>query len=371
MAYCPAKVTVVVPTYNRWHAVTRNLRQWAGMSAEFIILDNGRHNEATQRARSMPKNATYHHDPDGFTVQMANLSQHIRTPYAILCDDDNILLESGLRACVSLLEQNPRVNFAWGTSATFQEVAGFYHLTRTYWRPCSAPESFEAGLQAVDSHMRQYTPLAWYAVHRSESFVRHHEMVSRVRTLSSTAYATEIAFEFASFFDGCGVGLDALTVLRSLNERPLNQHTPSRILTINQWLHQPQYNLEVASVGKAIAESLDVRPEERPSGSQVVQLLRFHFPEHSHGGISMSVNSLVYGIPFWPKSNRVLNAFLRSGSRIRGSIAWWFSSKAPGQLQCQLQRLFGQRSRRILLDRSMASLSLSDQVELQKVLSDY
>ncbi|WP_029008364.1 TIGR00180 family glycosyltransferase [Azospirillum halopraeferens] len=119
-------LTLIVPTYNRPELLARLLRHLAAESISWpvVVMDSSRPDAAAANRAGLtgtgldidhivlPGSTTpFDKFRDGFA--------RVRTPYAVLCADDDVVIPAALGECVRFLEEHPSFAAAHGLYYTF------------------------------------------------------------------------------------------------------------------------------------------------------------------------------------------------------------------------------------------------------------
>ncbi len=296
---------------------------------QIVILDNGSQPVPRVTLRGLTANFHYHYESGAFVRQIASLGSMLNTPFAMFCDDDNLLVPSGLRACLGVLADDADTLFAWGRTAEFQTCAGKTFLKESYIRDPGGFSQAKGSLDRVKGHMADYRPSAWYAMHRTRMFARLSAAAAFLLDSCSSSYAAEMAVEVAAFYNGPSRQVPQLTLLRSLENPPLDRHSVSRRLGFAEWLNSPSYSPEVGSF-----ERLLTGLTGDTEGGAVMEILRDSFPgvDGAQGAGS--------GYDFRETFRRALaklpagEPFLEKASQAKGSFTWWRQTLAGGQAHC-------------------------------------
>ncbi len=334
MDYSLSKITVIIPTRDRQDAVYRQIAFWGGTQTQILILDNGKNPLGNQAVSKLPENITYVYKSGAFAQLLESLDNLIRTPYAIYCDDDNLVLPSGLAQGVELLEKEDELLFVWGKTALFQRVLGRIYLREEYIK-----DSYNFAIQnnptdRVSGHLQNYQPTAWYAIHRRAYFLEWTNFVARCFRELSTGYATEWGTEIASFYRGKSRCTDQLTVLRSLENPPLDQHAQRRTLGFAAWLNSCDFQNETKLFFAAVMDlcqisNINVQCDESASAK-----LFAYFPSLRDAVVTpvrFSLHTKAEKLPFGLGKNALTTQLLRRGSQLRGKVSWWAKTVARGQ----------------------------------------
>jgi hypothetical protein len=336
--------------------VLRHLHHWSARGARLIILDNAPHPQLDVETITSQPSMTYMHSPNGFIAQLQSLDSLITTDFAVLCDDDNILLEDGLNSCLDVLRAQPEVSFAWGRAANFLKAFGKVFVDETYQRKGVETALDPDPLTRVRWHLATYKPSAWYAVHRADYFIRWVAVAALMHQRCSSSYASEMGTETAAFMVGRGVQVPILTLLRSLDDPPVDAGSRGRALPFREWLHTPEYAKEVSGFFQV---GSDLVGEASPTSetSQAFELVireAYPPPPRTEGLPSTSVCSWVL---VWALNPQVVKR-LRERKR---RFFWWLMTKARGQFECCISALMRMDDPVILGDH----FELSTEVDLK------
>jgi len=99
------ELTVVIPTYNRRKYLERSLCYWGQKDFEVIVADGSQQ----KFVGKMPSNVSYYYFDSQVSIgqRFFTAVKKVRTPYVVLCADDDFLSESGLLACIDFLNNFP------------------------------------------------------------------------------------------------------------------------------------------------------------------------------------------------------------------------------------------------------------------------
>jgi glycosyltransferase domain-containing protein len=156
-------LTVVIPTYNRPDRLARSLRYWAESPFTVVVADGSR----LPLSVPIPLGIDYRHDPSSSAfVRWGRAINSVRTPYTVLCADDDFHGFSALHRCVEFLEQHRDYSSVQGRYLYFREgreehVALGYSFAATF--AVTAESAAERLIQSMNPYMHQI-----YSVQRSE-----------------------------------------------------------------------------------------------------------------------------------------------------------------------------------------------------------
>jgi glycosyltransferase domain-containing protein len=329
-------LTIIVLSRDRHKALLRQFDLWGNTQVTLLILDNSKKPMSNQVLASIPSNIKYLHNPGGFIDQLESIGDLLNTPYAVMCDDDNIMVQESLVRALNLLEERKDLDFVWGGTATFYKLIGYTYLKESYNRVDYDFPAIDSPQERVKLHLGEYEPGAWYAVHRSDFMSRLTSLIASVYQKSSSAYAAEFAAEAASFYCGKGLRIKQLMLLRSLENYPLDLGTLSRNLRFEEWLFRPEYSKQVQFFTQVMLQFVSQDEWSGVPASDNLASLEVFFPGLTGGKVQDK--------DFIPHEKRKVKAHLTrqpvigvlwgQGSRIKTRFCWWRATLLTSQLEC-------------------------------------
>ena len=174
------KLTVVVPTFNRYLFLTRLLKYYLfrGSPFQMHILDSGSNTAGQNEVkRLISSNLVYTQYPPTIHpfTKLTQALQNVSTPYVVIWADDDLMVPSAFNAGVRFLEEQPDFSIVHGQSAQFviQPDGGVDigpYLQRSY-------PSSTAAARLVD-YLSNYS-VTFYSVHRTEALAKNLELTQR------------------------------------------------------------------------------------------------------------------------------------------------------------------------------------------------
>jgi len=171
------KVTIVIPTYNRYDKLSRLLHYFesSGFPINIIVLDSSidkkKKPEGLQKLLKQ-QNIEYVDFPSELFLykKISNGLQKIATPYVVLCADDDFITPAGIRSSVEFLENNPDYSVAHGQYISFWLDTSSMDKKRTFcWRPGYISDSvmMDEPETRLMYHFGNYVCPTFYGVHRT------------------------------------------------------------------------------------------------------------------------------------------------------------------------------------------------------------
>ncbi|HRD75605.1 MAG TPA: TIGR00180 family glycosyltransferase [Hyphomicrobiaceae bacterium] len=181
--------TLVMPTYNRVEDLRRNLlfQDAQGLTARVLVLDSSRPDIKERNKRTINsvgldiEHLTYDPATHPFD-KFADGINRVRTPYASLCADDDLLLMGGLRASLAALAREPAAAVAHGYYFLFghlQDTTNIDITTMLYASPSIDDDEPHLRLRTL---MRSYQALT-YGVFRTPVIQELYRSMGNLQSL--------------------------------------------------------------------------------------------------------------------------------------------------------------------------------------------
>ena len=169
-------LTVIIPTHNRETYLLRSLSYWQDIEVRVIIVDSS----AAAPKLDLPRHIEYFHFPDtSFSGKVKTAMDMVQTPYVVMCADDDFLVEQGMLACVTFLQENANYDAAQGRHVSFKGDDGLV-IKEIYRSDDDFNVCCDDMGQRVIQGLSNYT-LWYWSVHRSATLklvYREYETVS-------------------------------------------------------------------------------------------------------------------------------------------------------------------------------------------------
>jgi len=241
-----SRVTVIVPTVSRPHAVRRHFEYWQGTGVEVLILDGAKNPIELSDQELATTNVSYIHSGTRFNERLASAGQLVTTPYAALLCDDEFFLRAGLRESVFFLEENPSIIGCTGKVLGFLVDQQRFLTFPMYddWKPFPTNANdlrsrLDFALPPNKAHKVQYS------LFRSEIWSQlFHESY---KNFYSSGYVYERILNLYSAILGRTELLDCVVWMRSLENPPLSTENVPRTggRDFISWATNPQFSHEV------------------------------------------------------------------------------------------------------------------------------
>jgi glycosyltransferase domain-containing protein len=169
-----SEVTIVVPLKDRTYETEAFMHHSVIPDVRYLFLDGSSdgQNEVIVK-RGMNANTEYHRlapdlNIDVYVDKMASGMKLVRTPYVMMADNDDVVLEGGLTAAVKVLNADSKSVFAGG------DIVGFLRAgrdrNRVSWPKTNVDASKlhgKEGLEAINQSRLDWRHL-WYSVFRTD-----------------------------------------------------------------------------------------------------------------------------------------------------------------------------------------------------------
>ena len=162
------KLTILVPTYCRPDRLKRSVSYWSQRDFPCLIADGS----PQTNKDIIPTNFKYYWDPNQnlFDRWYSSISL-VKTPYFILCADDDFIGFDAIAKCVNFLESYSEYSCAHGLYGTFVNHKGGYQFSELYKlaKICESVQSSNTD-RIVDKFQNYF--LTMYSVQRTENVRR-------------------------------------------------------------------------------------------------------------------------------------------------------------------------------------------------------
>ena len=241
-----AKLTLLVPTYERKSYALRQMAYWSGRGSRILVLDGSAQGLSESELTSFGSNIDYRHLPIPYLERLSLGADLVQSEFAALLCDDEFYLPSGLEHCLAELEANSMLVACIGRCLFFQpgrqsNIASHrvYEQMAGYSVEQSQPED------RVAYHLEAYTPSTVYAVQRAPVWKSTLKLWAESASKSSCTYSGEIQFEIVTSFRGQSKVIPVLSWLRSGENQPISDSNWNRKLEFDEWLADERYRSEV------------------------------------------------------------------------------------------------------------------------------
>lgn len=243
-----SKLTVIIPTYNRYKYLLRSMTYWSGMEITVHVLDGSKNPVENDILSNLASNIQYHHLPIPILDRLKIAVNLVNTEYSALIGDDEFLLPSGLLACINTIESEGLVS-CLGRSLFFYTEAGkviaepLNHESGSPWHPGFRNYKIVNNDPAsrVKNHMNPYLSTGCYSVTKTDVWKKN--LLALAKSQNTAPSSSEIAFELCSAYQGKSRVINSLMWLRG-GELP-NQLAGTSYIEFNEWYVDPIYKKEV------------------------------------------------------------------------------------------------------------------------------
>ena len=105
------KITLIIPTHNRHHYLTRILEYYSDINLKILVADSSQ-NEYIFKDKYQ---IDYFHYPNYMPQKkLADIIQKVKTPYVFMCADDDFIIPNSIEKCIKFLESNSDYSSAQG-----------------------------------------------------------------------------------------------------------------------------------------------------------------------------------------------------------------------------------------------------------------
>ncbi len=127
------KVSVIIPTYNRAHMVTRAIESVLGQTYQdwelLVVSDGSTDNTKEVVTRYPDPRIRFFEKKNGGPASARNVGlRHARGEYIAYCDDDDMFFSHHLEVLANYLDRHPEIDMVRGFALTFSKRRGYLKL---------------------------------------------------------------------------------------------------------------------------------------------------------------------------------------------------------------------------------------------------
>lgn len=264
-----SKLTIVIPSYCRQDFIIRQCANWHGSGASVVIMDGSPKPLANTLYQAIADldDVTYVHSATIVVDRLKHAATLIKTPYAVLCGDDEFLLASGVCSAIALLEQDQDIVACIGQSL-------HYYLSNN-GSQCHYGAGYDTYKYEVrqddvqdrlNASVKNYNAATCYAVTRSHVWRRSWGNVQRC----SSGHVIELEHAFTTYIWGKLASVDDVYWMRS-DENPPAETVDVKRLPIQEWWASNKFKTERANfVTKLGDELISVQHIDRANAKALV-----------------------------------------------------------------------------------------------------
>ena len=165
------KITIIIPTHNRHHYLSRVLEYYSDTNITIIIADSS----ASEYTGVLPLRTRYFHYPQmPLSEKLMKATELATTPYLLLCADDDFIIPKTIFKCIDFLEMHNEFSSAQGKYLSFYNLHG-----HTFFEPYYV-NNYHMSVHSDDISNRlieQFSPYMHqaYAVFRSQDIIMAYQ----------------------------------------------------------------------------------------------------------------------------------------------------------------------------------------------------
>lgn len=247
-------LTVVIPSYCRQDFIIRQCAHWYGQGAALVIMDGSPDPLSCQiqKVISDLDGINYVHLNVNLVDRLQYASTLIKTPFTVMCGDDEFLLASGVSNAISLLEQDQDLVACIGQSLHFYlsdngskcKYGPGYDTHRYTVRQDSINDRLKASV-------KNYNAATCYAVTRSSVWCKSWGNLQKY----SSGWVLELEHAFTTYIWGKLGSVDDYYWMRSSENPPAITADVSK-LPLQEWWGSAKFKYERLNFITKIGEEM-------------------------------------------------------------------------------------------------------------------
>ena len=241
-----AKLSLVIPTYDRQQYALRNMRFWSNRGPEIHVLDGSAVPVHDELLSSVGPNIHYHHWPISMISRISKVREVLTTPYTALMGDDEFYLPSGLIDAIEMLNTDKELVSVMGRRLIFNPIGDKIYSKLFYDPQKGRKVNQETPSERMLYHLSNYTPSTIYSVVRTDIWRKAWE--SSVCKEFNALGQLEIQFELSICCLGKSLVIPSLVWLRSQENSTVESRDKSLQIKegthISDWWGKPENKKE-------------------------------------------------------------------------------------------------------------------------------
>jgi len=171
------KITLLIPTHNRHSHLERTLNYYKKSDIKIIVVDS---TKIPFALKNKFKIDYYHYPECYYSEKLCKTIQKVKTPYVLMCPDDDFIIASTISKCINFLEEHKDYSSAQGHWFRFRVIKGI----TSFWPSLSylLKLKFDVNGETPEKRMKQlmtiYVPLI-YCVHRTENLTNAFRIIKK------------------------------------------------------------------------------------------------------------------------------------------------------------------------------------------------
>lgn len=254
-------VTVVIMSRGRERELEKTLRYWASINISVLLLHNTEH--PIEISDDMP-NLRYVISNVSYGERCGLVHSYLKTPYAILCSDDEIYIPDALAKMRDLLEEEPNLISVGGLTIAVGEYGPITTGNFTYSKMYRYSNLEDSGLSRLKSHFdleSGYRNGAIYRLMRKELMNSTMNLFSKLSKIS-TPYIFEVTGEIFVNSQGKTSYIDNVYWLRNWLNRPVGHTSWDRKLYFKDWVVEEEYQEQFSGWKNMIQAAIGIHGAE-------------------------------------------------------------------------------------------------------------
>ncbi|MDN3657161.1 TIGR00180 family glycosyltransferase [Ferruginibacter paludis] len=165
-------ISIIIPTHNRHGYLTRILEYYSLTDISLFVADSTAKPYDINLASGKLDRVHYFHLPQkSLTGKIAFILEKVRSPYVVMCADDDFIIPEALLKCISFLKDNEAFSSAMGNTICYKKVPG--------------------ACEKID-FLAMYTDRLSYRSQEEDPFKRLQQFFHSYRTIFCAVHRTDI-----------------------------------------------------------------------------------------------------------------------------------------------------------------------------------
>lgn len=239
------KLTIIIPTRNRYKSVLKQINYIKDWGSEIFVLDGSdKKNNFFENFSKQNSQIKYYHSRDGIFTRFKFMKNKINTKYAMLMADDEFFIKNTLEKCIDFLDKNSEYVSCSGFSIGFKKSLNKKLIyKKMYTRLIEYKIDKENSKERIIDHMSKYVPCSVYGVLNSRVFNKFLKELDFSNTSCPETF--ELWVQNTVAYMGNIKVLPALYWFRNLENSPVQEENWKRTIKFYEWYNKKKFQREV------------------------------------------------------------------------------------------------------------------------------
>lgn len=259
------KVTIIILTKNRHLFLQRIIDYYSNYDLQVLIADESK----DAYNKKLPANTSYfNYSRLSYLSRADDILKKVKTPYSVLCADDDFIVPEGISKCVDFLDENPDYVSAQGNYIFFYHSKNKIFYSPGYLSTVGIDFNENNPKERIEKFNRTFIQF-YYSVHRTENL---KEIFSLLKNKIDTIDFAELALGMCTLISGKNKSIPVF-----YSARQILYGSAGRLNSMNTYLANEKYNSFLTEISTLLSKKSNISFEEAFNFFQSSMLNFFEF----------------------------------------------------------------------------------------------